>query len=396
MLGRLRTLQSRTWFGPTATAATAFGLLASALAQIWLVDDPSAHGWGGPRGLSTLVAAAAIVPVLFVRRRPVAALAVSFAGGAALNVVLTAPEEGAFQTFVATIFLAFGVGAYVEGRPSFVAIYALLAATVFVGVAVRLEQDYPSGEFVPILVWYGTAWLVGRFVRSWRLRAQELEVLARRLAEEQEARAREAVSVERLRIARELHDVVAHNVSVMSVQAAAADRVLESDESAVRGALASIQTTARSTVDEMRRMLGVLRALDDDGQSAPMPGLADLDALAEQARAAGLTVDVRVEGTPAALPAGLELSAYRIIQEGLTNAIKHAGGGRAAVTVRYAPDAVELEVVDDGSGEGAGGGTGHGLIGLRERVGMFGGELETGRSDGGGWRLGARLPLVAP
>jgi hypothetical protein len=167
MLDRLRALASRTWLTPAATAALAFGLIASVLAQIWLVDDPSAHGWGGPRWLSTVVAAAAIVPVRFVRRRPVPALAVSFGAGAALNVVLTAPAEGAFQTFVAAIVLAFGVGAYVEGRMSVVAIYALLAATVVVGVLVRLEQGYPSGEFVPILVWFGAAWLVGRsFVRG--------------------------------------------------------------------------------------------------------------------------------------------------------------------------------------------------------------------------------------
>ncbi len=374
-------------------AALAVGLLASALAQTWLVDDPSAHGWGGARGLSTVAAIAGIVPIFWVRRAPVPALAVSFAG-CALNVVLAAPAEGAFQTFVALIVLAFGVGAHVEGRTSVVALVALLAATVAVGVAVRLEQDYPSGEFVPILVWFGAAWLVGRFVRSWRLRAQDMEVLARRLAQEQEARARDAVSVERLRIARELHDVVAHNVSVMSVQAAAADRVLEGEQPAVRGALGSIQTAARSTVDEMRRMLGVLRAVDDNGRLAPLPSLADLDALAEQARAAGLSVDVRVEGTPLALSAGLELSAYRIIQEGLTNAIKHAGDSRAAVTVRYVPDALELEVIDDGSGNGAGGGTGHGLVGIRERVGLFGGELEMGPRDGGGWRLRARLPLA--
>jgi signal transduction histidine kinase len=232
------------------------------------------------------------------------------------------------------------------------------------------------------------------FVRSWRLRAEELEALTRLLADEQEARAREAVSVERLRIARELHDVIAHNVSVMSVQAAAADRVLEGDQPVARGALESIQMTARSTIDEMRRMLGVLRAIDDNGQLAALPGLADLDTLAEQARAAGLPVDVRLEGTPAALPAGLELSAYRIIQEGLTNAIKHAGHSRAAVTVRYVPDALKLEVVDDGSGDGLGGGTGHGLVGIRERVGLFGGELEMGPRHGGGWRLCARLPLL--
>jgi signal transduction histidine kinase len=395
MLGRLRAVASRAWFTPSATAALALTLLALALVLIWLVDDPSAHGWGGPRGVSTLVALTAVLPVLLVRRAPVPALAVSFLGGAALNVVLTAPEEGSFQTFLATVILAYGVGAYVEERAALVTLCALLAATVVVGVGVRLGQDYPSAEFLPVLVWYAAAWAIGRFVRSWRLRAEELEELTRLLADEQEARAREAVGVERLRIARELHDVIAHNVSVMSVQATAAERVLETDRPAVRGALRSIQTTARATVDEMRRMLGVLRAADEAGGLAPLPGLGNVDELAERARAAGLPVDVRIEGRRAPLPAGLELSAYRIIQEGLTNAMKHAGGSRAAVTVRYVPDALELEVVDDGAGGGAGGGTGHGLVGIRERVGVFGGELEMGPRDGGGWRLAARLPLGA-
>jgi signal transduction histidine kinase len=391
MSGRFRALASRAWLGP---AAIVTGLLASALGQIWLVDDPSEHGWGGPRGLTTVVAIVAVVPVLAVRRQPIAALAVSFCG-ACLNVALAAPEEGSFQTFVALIVLAFGVGTYVSGNRSRAALAVLLFATAAFGAFVRLEQDYPSGEFLPILVWFTAAWAVGRLVLSWRLRAVELERLSRQLAAERDARAREAVTVERARIARELHDVVAHNVSVMSVQASAASRVLDGDQPIVREALGTIQRTARATVDEMRRMLGILRSADDGSELAPQPGLGDLETLVEQARTAGLPVDLRVEGTLPSLPAGLELSAYRIVQEALTNTIKHAGEARAAVTVRYASHAVEIEVVDDGPGDGPGAGTGHGIVGMRERVALFGGELETGRREDGGWMLRARLPHVA-
>ena len=337
---------------------------------------------------------ASVLPVLAVRRQPIGALAVSFCA-TCLNVAFTAPAEGAFQTFVADIVLAFGVGAFVAGIRSRAALAVLLCATAAFGLLVRLEQDYPSGEFLPILVWFAAAWAVGRMVLSWRLRAVELERLSRQLAAERDARAREAVTVERARIARELHDVIAHNVSVMSVQATAAGRVLDGDQPIVRDALRTIQGTARATVDEMRRMLGILRAADDDSELAPQPRLDDLEALVEQARVAGVAVDLRVEGTLPALPAGLELSAYRIVQEALTNTIKHAGQARAAVTVRYASHAVEIEVLDDGPGDGQGAGTGHGIVGLRERVALFGGELETGRREGGGWMLRARLPHAA-
>ena len=391
MTPRFRAFASQAWLGP---GALAMGVAASGLAQIWLADNPSAEGWGGPRGLSTAIVVAAALSILAVRRRPIGGLAVSFCA-TCLNVALTAPTDGAFQTFVADIVLAFGVGAYVSDRRSYAAIAALLCGTVVFGTLVRLEQDYPSADFLPILVWFAAAWGVGRLVRSWRLRAMEMERLSRQLAAERDARAREAITVERARIARELHDVIAHNVSVMSVQATAAERVLAGDQPIVREALRTIQGTARATVDEMRRVLGILRAEGDDSGLAPQPGLDGLETLAEQARAAGLPVDLRVEANLPALPAGLELSAYRIVQEALTNTIKHAGDARAAVTVRYASNAVEIEVLDDGPGDDRGAGTRHGIAGMRERVALFGGELETGRREDGGWRLRARLPHAA-
>jgi signal transduction histidine kinase len=180
---------------------------------------------------------------------------------------------------------------------------------------------------------------------------------------------------------------------MMVVQASAADRVLDGDQPLVRNALDAIATTGRETVDEMRRLLGVLRAEQGDSGLRPQPGLADLEQLLSGVREAGLPVTLRIEGEPCALPQALDLSAFRIVQEALTNALKHAGPARAEVTVSYAEDAVGLEIRDDGAAEPNGAGTGHGLVGMRERVAMFGGELAAARLDGGGFSIRARLPL---
>ena len=178
------------------------------------------------------------------------------------------------------------------------------------------------------------------------------------------------------------------------VQAGAAARILEGEQPDVREALAAIEVTGRETVDEMRRLLGVLRRAEDGPALAPQPTLRELDALAAHVREAGLPVELRVEGAPHPLPLGVDVSAFRIVQEALTNALKHAGRpARAWVTVRYEPGAVEVEIEDNGNGGGIGGGTGHGLVGMRERVALYGGRLDAGRSDGGGYTVKARLPL---
>jgi len=204
------------------------------------------------------------------------------------------------------------------------------------------------------------------------------------------------VAVERGRIARELHDVVAHNVSMMVVQAGAAARVLHGDEPDVRNALDVIAATGRETVDEMRTLLGVLRS--DDGPAAlrPQPGLADLEQLVGGVREAGLPVTLRIEGAPRPLPPALDLSAFRIVQEALTNTLRHAGPARAEVTVRYENDLVTLEIADTGRGPRGDPGTGHGLVGMRERAAMLDGELEAAQADGGGFTVRARLPVATP
>jgi signal transduction histidine kinase len=243
-------------------------------------------------------------------------------------------------------------------------------------------------------VWTFAAWLVGRIIRSWRGRAVTLERANRELAEQRDLQAQAAVAVERGRIARELHDVIAHNVSMIVVQAGAAARVLEGEQPHVRSALEAIETTGRATVDEMRRMLGVLRQSDDGLALAPQPGLAELERLVSNIRGAGLPVELRVEGSPVQLPPALDLTAYRIAQEALTNTLKHAGVARAELTIRYEAAAVEIEVCDDGPGASNGNGDGHGLIGMRERAALWGGQLEAGRTERG-WQVRARLPLGA-
>jgi signal transduction histidine kinase len=212
---------------------------------------------------------------------------------------------------------------------------------------------------------------------------------------ERDLTAREAIVSERTRIARELHDVVAHSVSVMVVQAQAGPRLLDDPEQA-RGVFGSIETTGREALVELRRLLGVLRSGDDHAATAPQPGLDSLDALVGQIRGTGLRVDLRIEGDPVALPAGVDLSAYRIVQEALTNTLKHAGRAEAEVIVRYDTGFVELEILDNGVGPQAhSNGSGHGIAGMRERVALYGGVLESGSRNGHGFAVRARLPLAA-
>jgi signal transduction histidine kinase len=243
---------------------------------------------------------------------------------------------------------------------------------------------------------FGLAWLIGDNLRVRRAYTRELETRAAELEIEREEKAIQAVTEERARIARELHDVVAHYVSVMVVQAAGARRIADKDPVAAKGALEAVEAAGRTALAEMRRMLEVLRA-DDQGMG-PQPGLGEIDRLIQNVRDAGLPVEYAVEGEACCLPAGMDLAAYRIVQEALTNTVKHGGKATARVTVRYTEDTLEIEVLDDGRGAAAplltiAEGGGHGLIGMRERVGLFGGELHTGPVLTGGYRVYARMPI---
>jgi signal transduction histidine kinase len=221
-----------------------------------------------------------------------------------------------------------------------------------------------------------------------------VEERAEQLEREQEANTRRAAAEEQARIAREVHDVVAHNLSVIIVQATAAERVFGADPANAERAVQAIGRTARQALDELRRVLGVVVIGEPDSRLAPQPTLDRLDPLLERVRAAGLDVRCETSGERRPLPSALELSAYRIVQEALTNTLRHANAEHATVRVRYDDEALCLEIVDDGTIEASpNGSNGRGLIGMRERVATFGGEVETGPNAGGGFRVAARLPL---
>ena len=344
-------------------------------------------GWGGPRPLMLLSALLISAPLLWRKRYPIAVLALVFVGGL-IDVAAVSPHQGGFEPFVAEIVAFYSVGAHESERRS-VAAYVI---TLVVGLVPAAILHSTAGSVGAVLVWTFAAWLVGRIIRSWRTRAAALEQANRELEQQRELQAEAAVAVERGRIARELHDVIAHNVSMIVVQAGAAARVLEGAQPHVRTALEAIETTGRDTVDEMRRLLGVLRDDGDGALLSPQPGLADLEQLVANVREAGLPVEVRVEGDVSPLPPALDLTAYRIAQEGLTNALKHAGPASAELVLRYRASSVEIEVRDNGAGNGIAEGTGHGLVGMRERAALWGGRLEAGRS-GGGWCVRAWLPI---
>lgn len=269
------------------------------------------------------------------------------------------------------------------------------------------NHDAEVGANIGVMVFLtlplALAWVLGDSMRTRRAYFAQLEERASRLEKEREAQARVAVAAERARIARELHDVVAHNVSVMVVQADGAAYVLDADPDQAKKALETISSTGRQALAEMRRLLGVLRTGEhqEAGEYVPQPDVRQIEDLVEQCREAGLPVDFKIEGTPRPLPSGVELTAYRIVQEALTNTRKH-GGPNAGASVRlvYFDDGLGLLVEDDGKGapqelyqDGGADGQGHGLIGMRERVGMVGGTLDAGPRPGGGFRVSALLPL---
>jgi signal transduction histidine kinase len=373
-----------------ADAVLAVVMAAISVAGIVIPHDPS---WGSVEPVAIVLALATTLPIAFRGLFPVAAASLVFVGmGGAL--IASAPHESSFVAFVALVLVSYSLGSNTSGR-RVVVVPAVLFTVLAVLGGIGIARGQQSGNVIPSLVWLAAAWFTGRLMRRWRQRAAQLEALTLALDEQRELQAQAAVAVERARIARELHDVIAHNVSMMVVQASAAGRVLEGDQRDVRRALETVETTGRATVDEMRRLIGVVRSADGLAL-APQPTLSDLERLVSEVRDAGIDVDLHVEGTAVPLPPGIDLSAYRIVQEALTNTLKHAGDASASVFVRYRGRDVELEVVDDGgSGSTNGTGTGHGLIGMRERVALWGGDLEAGPREGGGFAIKARLPVGA-
>jgi signal transduction histidine kinase len=356
-------------------------LAAAAQAEVWLNDEQT------PRVATAPLALLWTLPLLFRRRFPLAAPATVFATLAAEALV---PGEAVTtsQTNALALLAAFALAGTISPLRSALTGAAIGFASL--AVIILVERPPPSGTW-PIYLFGAIAWAIGRTLAERSRRAAKLQERADRLAREQET----AVAGERARIARELHDVIAHSVSVMTVQAGAARLLLDEDPARAREPLLSVEETGRQALAEMRRLLGILRADERPAALAPQPGVADIGALVDQLRAAGLPVDVVVEGDPQALPPGIDLAAYRVVQEALTNALKHAGAARAAVSIRYSGTALELSVVNDGRVPRNGRG-GHGLVGMRERVALYGGEFKAGPRREGGYAVRARLPLEAP
>jgi len=339
-----------------------------------------------------LLALLLTAPYAVHRRYPWVALAVALTALLAFSLLHYAAFPG-----VSVFVLLFGLALHGSRRDSLVAFGATLAAFV-----VALEAQ-PAGVVTPsdvvsTLLATAVAWLAGDNLRQRRLRWAAMEERTRLLEREREDRARAAVAAERLRIARELHDIVAHSMSVVAVQAGVGRHVIDTDVAAAGQALAVIETTSRDALVDLRRMLGVLRRGDEAAATRPMPGLADIPALVAETRAAGLGVTLESSGTVADVPAGVNLAAYRVVQESLTNVIKH-GGPVAHVRIACGENGIELDVTDDGRPEEhlastRGGGSGHGLIGMRERVELYGGRFEAGPRPGGGYRVRALLPYA--
>jgi signal transduction histidine kinase len=343
------------------------------------------------------------IPLYWRRRRPLPVLLTVVALYVVVELMsywIRGGAEPATGSGVSSIIALYAVGAYAERRDAWIGLAAgVLAVALVEGVtadpSARPEEIAVGVTLAPALAAV-LPWVVGRLVRSNRGLAAERMTTARRTKDLEAERARRAMAEERGRIARELHDVIAHHVGVMVIQAGAGQRVLDHDPERARAAFRAIQDAGRAALTAMPAVLGALRG---DGRPglAPVPGLRDVDALIEQVESAGMTVTREVNGTPRPLPADVELAAYRVLQEGLTNVLKHAGPVRATVTVSYEPDRLEVAVRDAGP-DGAppvpvSAATGQGLLGMRERVELLGGTLRSGPLAAGGFEAAARLPL---
>jgi signal transduction histidine kinase len=342
---------------------------------------------GATLAAALLLAAAFGLAVALRRRTPVLAVALSTFGFMFADVFGAAVTEHILSPFFVVILVAVSAGVHTEGRR--LAAAFLIGAT-FVITAV-FTDDYanePQSFAFSLTFALIAPMLFGQMLRNRSRLNEALRDKARRAEAERAGEAEAAAAEERTRIAGELHDVVAHALSAMTVQATAARRRVEGDPTDAKLAFAAVETTGREALTELRRLLGVLRKEDEELALAPQPSLANIDGLARRATAAGLPVELKVTGTARRLPAGVDLTAYRVVQEALGSARDSGGAGRAAVVVAYGPESVAVEIRDDGRADG------RALLGTRERVAVYGGDLATA-ADGEGWRVSAWLPAEA-
>jgi len=346
--------------------------------------------------LTWLLVVVIVAPILTHRRFPRASVAVCLGAVA----IYAAGHYAAYPGY-AIFVLTFDIALHSDEQ---VSVPTLFASAVVIGVAVEFQPAKVAVLATYLLseIFVGAAWLAGWNLRRRRQRWAELQARTERLEREREEEASRAVTEERLRIARELHDVIAHSMSVIAVQSAVGNHVIDAQPAEARQALAAIEATSRSALTEMRRLLGVLRQEGEPrGSLTPAPGLADLSSLVSQVRDAGLKVWINVEGQRGAVPPGVDLSAYRVIQEALTNVIKHAGSAAATVTIRYRDDSVTVEIANQVPAAPVAHvpvprtGSGHGIIGMRERVAVFGGQFAAGPGPDGGFLVRACFPIAA-
>ena len=375
--------KSRAW--QRAGDAAVVAALVAAELEAWLANGV------GSRGLVPVLLVAAALPLLFRSRLPFSAPLCGLAVLAATPLFVGPALFDSGAAIPLALVAGWSLG---HGNQRGRALVGLAVAyALFVIVVVRASK-VGVGDVVYGSLQLLAPWLAGQLVRSREAQVSELHERAVRVQREREQHRRAAVAEERLRIARELHDVIAHSISVMTIQAGGARLQLETDPVRAAEALRRVEETARHALAEMRRLPGLLGQDGREAAAGPRASLAGLSSLLDQVRGAGLPVELTVDGSARPLPAGLDVAAYRIVQEALTNALKHAGRAKTRVRVRYEPDALALAVEDDGAGAAASNGGGHGLVGMRERVSMYGGELTAGRRPEGGYLVQARLPLA--
>jgi signal transduction histidine kinase len=363
--------------------------------EIWVGPLPLLAGTvTGPKLAMSAVAATFSVGLAIRLRYPLLALLLvmgtfalkpvfdHFGGRADLNL---------FEAFLSQVFIVYSTAAHTSRRRSYAGA-AMIAAYQLIGYGPLLPGalNQAFGEWV----FYAIAWALGKTLRYRELRGDRLEARTAELEAKRESQIQAAVTDERARIARELHDIVAHSVSLMVLQAGAARQALDREPEKARAPLLSVEATGRGAMSELRRLVSMLRQPGQEDELSPQPSLRHLNLLAAQMREAGLVVELHTSGGLEAIPPGVDLSAYRIAQEALTNVLKHAGATHVDLNVRCEGGAVEVLVEDDGRGPSGNGQVvgGHGLIGMRERVNLFGGRFEAGARDGGGFRVFARLP----
>jgi signal transduction histidine kinase len=368
-----------------------FDLLIAALALAALVeviatpDSTQTTLWFGIPAIAILV-----LPIFARRRFPFGGPVAYFVLAAGISLIdwQLVPDRESF--FVVGLAVAFLLGNLRNAWQAGIGLVVVVTSLAFIVYEV---PGHTTGELVFVPIDFVVAWVAGFALRERAEQAEAAEVRATVAERERDAAARVAVAEERARIARELHDIVAHAVSVMVLQVGAVRHKLPDAFAEDRDALRGVEQAGRTALAQMRGLLAAMRRDEDGLELTPQPGLDGLDSLLEEISRAGLPVELHIDGRPFPLPRAIDLSAYRIVQEGLTNALKHARATGADVTVRYRPDEVEIQVRDNGQGTAASDGLGHGLVGVRERVKIYGGEMSAGKENGGGFVLSTRLPL---